>query len=356
MKPWEKYFRKVDPYVPGEQPKLSKMIKLNTNENPYPPSPKIGEALRETDWERLKMYPDPVSEILVKELAKRYGVQENQVFVGVGSDDVLGMSFLTFFGSDKPVLFPDITYSFYDVWAELFQIPYQTPALDESFRIVKEDYYGENGGVVIANPNAPTSVYEDLDFIRDILDHNQDVIVIVDEAYIDFGGKSALELLPKYENLLVVQTFSKSRSMAGMRIGYAFGNPSLIKALNDVKYSYNSYTMDSVALLTGVASLQDDIYFKESCEKIIATRERVKKELTALGFSFPDSKTNFLFVTHESVPAVKLFEALRKEHIFVRYFDKPRIDNRLRITIGTDEEMDELLQFLRKYLAISDNP
>lgn len=355
MKPWEKYFRKVEPYVPGEQPKFSKMIKLNTNENPYPPSPKVAKVLQEADWERLRLYPDPTSESLVKELAKRYGVQENQVFVGVGSDDVLGMAFLTFFGSDKPVLFPDITYSFYDVWAELFQIPYQTPALDQNLRIVKEDYYGANGGVVITNPNAPTSVYEDLDFIRDILDHNQDVVVIVDEAYIDFGGKSALELLKEYENLLVVQTFSKSRSMAGMRIGYAFGSPSLIQALNDVKYSYNSYTMDSIALVTGVASLQDETYFKESCEKIIATRERVKKELTELGFSFPDSKTNFLFVTHESVSAVELFEALRKENIFVRYFDKPRIDNRLRITIGTDEEMDVLLQFLRKYLGISQN-
>ena len=350
MKPWEKYFRKVEPYVPGEQPKLSKMIKLNTNENPYPPSVKVEKTLREADLERLKMYPDPTSEILVKELAKRYGVQEEQVFVGVGSDDVLGMSFLTFFGSDKPILFPDITYSFYDVWAELFKIPYKTPALDEDFRIVKEDYYEANGGVIITNPNAPTSIYEDLDFIRDILDHNQDVVVIVDEAYIDFGGKSALELLPEYENLLVVQTFSKSRSMAGMRIGYAFGSPSLIKALNDVKYSYNSYTMNYITLLTGVASLQDEAYFKKCCEKIIATRERVKKELKELGFSFPDSKTNFLFATHEKVPAVELFEALRKENIFVRYFNKQRIDNRLRITIGTDEEMDVLLAFLRNYL------
>lgn len=350
MKPWEKYFRKVEPYVPGEQPKLSNMIKLNTNENPYPPSVKVEKMLKEADWERLKMYPDPTSEILVKELAKQYDVKEDQVFVGVGSDDVLGMSFLTFFGSDKPILFPDITYSFYDVWAELFKIPYKTPALDENFRIVKEDYYGGNGGVIIANPNAPTSIYEELDFIRDILEHNQDVVVIVDEAYIDFGGKSALELLPEYENLLVVQTFSKSRSMAGMRIGYAIGNSSLIQALNDVKYSYNSYTMDYITLLTGVASLQDEAYFKECCEKIIATRERVKKELAELGFSFPDSKTNFLFVTHEKVPAAELFEALRKENIFVRYFNKTRIDNRLRITIGTDKEMDALVKFLRNYL------
>ncbi|MCR4803582.1 MAG: histidinol-phosphate transaminase [Lachnospiraceae bacterium] len=351
MKPWEAYFRKVEPYVPGEQPKLSKMIKLNTNENPYPPAPQVAEAIKNMDIQKLKMYPDPTSEILVKAIAKNYGVKDEQVFVGVGSDDVLGMAFLTFFGSEKPIVFPDITYSFYDVWAELFQIPYVTPALNENFRIKKEDYYTPNGGVVITNPNAPTSVYENLDFIRDILDHNQDVVVIVDEAYIDFGGESALKLLDEYENLLVVQTYSKSRSMAGMRIGYAIGHPTLIKALNDVKYSYNSYTMDYVTLVSGKASMEATEYFKECCEKIVATRERVKKELTELGFSFPDSKTNFLFATHKTVPAKELFEALRKENIFVRYFNKPRIDNYLRITIGTDEEMDALIEFLKKYLG-----
>ena len=350
MKAWEKYFRKVEPYVPGEQPKLAKMIKLNTNENPYPPSAKVEQTLQEMDWERLRMYPDPACEILINELADCYQVNPDQVFVGVGSDDVLGMAFLTFFGSDKPILFPDITYSFYDVWAELYQIPYETPALDDSFRIVKEDYYKENGGVVITNPNAPTSIYEPLEFIRDILDHNQDVVVIVDEAYIDFGGTSALELLKEYENLLVVQTFSKSRSMAGMRIGYAIGHPSLIKAMNDVKYSYNSYTMDYVSLVTGVATLQDKAYFEEICEKIIATREWTKRELTKLGFTFPDSKTNFLFVSHKEIPAKELFDALRKENIFVRYFNKPRIDNCLRITIGTDEEMQTLVSFLGKYI------
>ena len=350
MRPWEQYFRKVEPYVPGEQPKLDKMIKLNTNENPYPPAPGVRKVLEDFDVERLKMYPDPSSEILVKELATQYDLTPEQVFVGVGSDDVLGMAFLTFFGSDKPILFPDITYSFYDVWAKLFDIPYETPALSEDFHIQKEDYYKENGGVVITNPNAPTSICEDLDFLRDILDHNQDVVVIVDEAYIDFGGESALPLLKEYENLLVVQTFSKSRSMAGMRIGYAFGHPKLIAALNHVKYSYNSYTMNTITLETGVAALQDQAYFTEQCDKIIATRERVKKEMTELGFSFPDSKTNFLFATHQTVPAKQLFQALREEQIFVRYFDKARIDNYLRITIGTDEEMDALLTFLKKYL------
>lgn len=350
MRSWEKYFRKVEPYVPGEQPKFEKMIKLNTNENPYPPSPEVEKVLREVNCDKLKMYPDPTSEVLVKALAERYQVKEDQVFIGVGSDDVLGMAFLTFFGSDKPILFPDITYSFYDVWAELFQIPYERPALDADFRIKKEDYYKENGGVVITNPNAPTSICENLDFLRDILEHNQDVVVIVDEAYIDFGGESALPLLKEYENLLVVQTFSKSRSMAGMRIGYAFGHPALIQAMNDVKYSYNSYTMDYLTLVTGVAALEDEAYFKENCDKIIATRQRTMERLRQLGFSFPDSKTNFLFATHKTVPAKELFEALRKEKIFVRYFDKPRIDNYLRITIGTDEEMDALIEFLEEYL------
>lgn len=350
MRPWEKYFRKVEPYVPGEQPKFEKMIKLNTNENPYPPSPEVEKVLREVNCDKLKMYPDPTSEVLVRALAERYQVKEDQVFVGVGSDDVLGMAFLTFFGSDKPILFPDITYSFYDVWAELFQIPYERPALDADFRIKKEDYYKENGGVIITNPNAPTSICENLDFLRDILEHNQDVVVIVDEAYIDFGGESALPLLKEYENLLVVQTFSKSRSMAGMRIGYAFGHPALIQAMNDVKYSYNSYTMDYLTLVTGVAALEDEAYFKKNCDKIIVTRQRTMERLRQLGFSFPNSKTNFLFATHKTVPAKELFEALRKEKIFVRYFDKPRIDNYLRITIGTDEEMDALIHFLENYL------
>lgn len=350
MKEWEKYIRKVDPYVPGEQPKLDKMIKLNTNENPYPPAPGVKQVLEQFSYESLKMYPDPASEILVNALAENYNVNPDQVFVGVGSDDVLGMAFLTFFGSDKPILFPDITYSFYDVWAKLFQIPFETPALDENFRIRREDYYKENGGVIITNPNAPTSIYEDLSFIRDILDHNQDVVVIVDEAYIDFGGVSAMELIEEYENLLVVQTYSKSRSMAGMRIGYAIGNSNLIRAMNDVKYSYNSYTMNTVTLQSAVAALKDRKYFEDTCKKIVATREKTKTALKELGFEFPDSKTNFLFITHKEVPAKEIFEALRKENIFVRYFNKPRIDNYLRVTIGTEEEMEALLAFLKGFL------
>lgn len=344
MKAWERNIRKVQPYVPGEQPELADMVKINTNENPYPPAPGVLRAMREFQMETLKMYPDPANKMLIDALADFYGLKKDQVFVGVGSDDVLAMAFMTFFNSDKPILFPDITYSFYDVWAELFHIPYERPALDENFRIKKEDYYKENGGVVIANPNAPTSIYEDVDFIRDILEHNRESVVIVDEAYIDFGGTSCLDLLKEFDNLLVVQTFSKARSMAGMRIGYAMGNTELIKALNDVKYSFNSYTMNQTSLYYGVEAVKDVAYFRECLDKVIKTREWVKEELKRLGFSFPDSRANFIFASHKSVPAKEIFEGLKKQNIFVRYFDKPRIDNYLRISIGTDEQMDIFLK------------
>ena len=347
---WEQNVRKVVPYVPGEQPNQPGMIKLNTNENPYPPAPGVARALKEISTDRLRLYPDPTASVLVEALADRYGLKPEQVFVGVGSDDVLAMAFLTFFNSGKPVLFPDITYSFYDVWADLFRIPYACQPLDENFQIRREDYFKENGGIVLANPNAPTGVAESLSGIREILDKNSDVIVIIDEAYIDFGGTSALSLIPEYDNLLVVQTFSKSRSMAGMRIGAAFGQPKLIKYLSDVKYSFNSYTMDLTALVLGVEAVKDEAYFKETTEKIIATRERVKGELRKLGFVFPDSQSNFIFATHPDIKAKDLFEALKERKIYVRYFPKPRIDNYLRITIGTDEEMDVLLAFLAEYL------
>lgn len=350
MKSWQKNIRKIDPYVPGEQPNVEGMIKLNTNENPYPPAPGVNQAMKDFRMDILKLYPDPTSNMLVKALADYYHLDEKQVFVGVGSDDVLAMAFMTFFNSDKPILFPDITYSFYDVWANLFKIPYERPPLDDNFRIKKEDYYKENGGIVIANPNAPTSICESLDFIRDILKHNQDSIVIMDEAYVDFGGTSSLELLNEFENLLVVQTFSKSRSMAGMRIGYAMGNADLIKALNDVKYSYNSYTMNATSLYYGVEAVKDEDYFKACLEKIVATREWTKDELSKLGFTFPDSKTNFLFAAHNTVPAEKIFKELRDKNIFVRYFKKPRIDNYLRITIGTDDEMKTFIKALEGIL------
>ena len=351
MTNWERNIRKVVPYTPGEQPNQPDMIKLNTNENPYPPAPKVQQVLKEMDAGDLRLYPDPSAGALVKAIADYYGLKEDQVFVGVGSDDVLAMSFLTFFNGEKPVLFPDITYSFYDVWAELFRIPYERPALDDSFHIKKEDYFKENGGIIFPNPNAPTGVELPLQDIEEILKANPGSVVIVDEAYIDFGAHSALPLISKYDNLLVVQTFSKSRSMAGMRIGFACGNPVLIKYLNDVKYSFNSYTMNRTSLAAGVAAIGDRDYFEDTCQKIMDTREWTQKELKALGFTFQDSKANFIFAAHKTCPAKQIFEALRAKHIYVRYFAKPRIDNYLRITIGTREEMEQLIRFLKDYLA-----
>ena len=350
MKAFEKNIRKVDPYVPGEQPQR-KVIKLNTNENPYPPAPGVKDALLSLDTDKMRLYPDPTCGSLVHALAEYYQVDDSQVFVGVGSDDVLAMCFLTFFNSDKPILFPDLSYSFYKVWAELFRIPYESPAVDEQFRIVREDYYKENGGIIFPNPNAPTSVYEDLEFVEDILEHNKDVIVIVDEAYVDFAGKSAIELIDKYDNLVVVQTFSKARSMAGMRIGYAISNPTLIKYLNDVKYAYNSYTMNQTALTCGIAAVKDDAYFKEQIQKVIDTREWTKKELRALGFEFPDSKSNFILATHPKYVAKELFEALKNADIYVRFLGGERIKNYLRISIGTNEEMQCLISFLKDYMS-----
>lgn len=351
MTNWERNIRKVVPYTPGEQPNQPDMIKLNTNENPYPPAPKVQQVLKEMDAGDLRLYPDPSAGVLVKAIADYYGLNEDQVFVGVGSDDVLAMSFLTFFNGEKPVLFPDITYSFYDVWAELFRIPYERPALDDSFHIKKEDYFKENGGIIFPNPNAPTGVELPLQDIEEILKANPGSVVIVDEAYIDFGAHSALPLISKYDNLLVVQTFSKSRSMAGMRIGFACGNSVLIKYLNDVKYSFNSYTMNRTSLAAGVAAIGDRDYFEDTCQKIMDTREWTQKELKALGFTFQDSKANFIFAAHKTCPAKQIFEALRAKHIYVRYFAKPRIDNYLRISIGTREEMEQLIRFLKDYLA-----
>ncbi len=348
---WESNVRKVVPYVAGEQPKKDKMIKLNTNECPYPPAPGVEKLANEMKCNDLRLYPDSNNAPLVEALAKYYKVKPEQVFVGVGSDDVLAMAFMTFFNSELPILFPDVTYSFYDVWADLYRIPYKTCALTDDWRINPEDYKQPNGGVIFPNPNAPTGVLESLDTVEEIIKANQDVIVIVDEAYIDFGGKSALPLIEKYDNLLVVQTFSKSRAMAGLRVGFCIGNEKLIKYLNDVKFSFNSYTMNMPAQILGVEAVEDDAYFKETVGKIMNTRERVKKELTELGFTFPDSMANFVFASHKTVPAKDIFEALRAEDIYVRYWNKERINNSLRITIGTDEEMDALIAFLKNYLA-----
>lgn len=348
---WEDNVRKVVPYVAGEQPNKANMIKLNTNECPYPPAPGVAKAVAGLDCDALRLYPNAEVAPLVNALAEYYNVKPSQVFVGVGSDDVLSMAFLTFFNSDKPILFPDVTYSFYDVWAELYRIPYKTCALDENWKIKTEDYKQENGGVIFPNPNAPTGLYQSLDEVEEIIKANPDVVVIVDEAYIDFGGESALPLLEKYENLLVVQTFSKSRAMAGLRVGFCIGNEKLIGYLNDAKYSFNSYTMNLPSQVLGVEAVKDDAYFKETTAKIIATRERTKKELAALGFSFPDSKANFIFAKHATIPGDEIFKALREKDIYVRHWNKERIGDYLRITIGTDEQMDCLIAFLKDYVA-----
>ena len=351
MGDWKKNLRVVEPYVPGEQPKQENMIKLNTNENPYPPAPGVEKVLKSMETGDFRLYPKPDARELVDALAEEYQVPAEQVFVGVGSDDVLGMAFLTCFNSEKPILFPDITYSFYPVWADLFKIPYNRPALDENFCIKKEDYFAENGGIVIANPNAPTSIAMLLADIEEIVVKNPDSVVIIDEAYVDFGGESALPLVKKYDNLLVVQTFSKSRSMAGMRIGFAIGSRALIDAMYAVRNSYNSYTMNMPSILCGVEAVKDRAYFDKTRKAIMETREAVAEKLAKLGFAVLPSSANFLFAAHESVPAEELFLMLREKHIDVRYFKSPRINNYLRITIGTKEQMEIFLKEVASYLA-----
>lgn len=349
-KRWEENIRRVTPYVAGEQPRGEEIIKLNTNECPYPPAPGVIEALKNFDSQKLRLYPDMDANLLVEALADHYQVKPEQIFVGVGSDDVLALSFMTFFGGQKPVLFPDITYSFYDVWADVFRIPWESCPLDEEFRIRTEDYLKPNGGIVIPNPNAPTGIFERTDVIENIIKLNQDSIVIIDEAYVDFGGESMLPFIEKYDNLLVVQTFSKSRAMAGMRIGFAMANEKLIRYLKDVKFSFNSYTMNMPAILAGAAAVKEDAYFKEIVGKIIKTREWTKDRLSGLGFHFTDTKSNFLFVTHESIPAGEIYQALKDAGIYVRYWKKPRISNYLRITVGTDVQMEKLVDFLTNYI------
>lgn len=351
MKKWEENIRKVVPYTPGEQPQRKDIIKINTNENPFGPSPEVRKVLQEFDVDSLRKYPDPNVGLLVDAIAKFYGLDRDQVFVGVGSDDVIAMCFMTFFNSKKPILFPDITYSFYDVWADMLRIPYETQPLDDDLKIRTADYKKENGGIIFPNPNAPTGELLPLSNVEEIIAANPDVIVMVDEAYVDFGGESALPLIEKYDNLLVIQTYSKSRSLAGSRIGFAMGNKTLIKYLNDVKYSFNSYTMDSLTIALGTAAMKDVAYFEKTRDAIVRTREWTKEQLRELGFVFGDSKSNFIFATHPGLDMIELFEALKEEGIYVRHFSKPeRISNYLRISVGTDREMETFIQFLTRYL------
>lgn len=347
---WKKNLRDIEPYVPGEQSKDRDIVKINANENPYPPSPKAVEALKKFDTDKLRFYPQANATALKQAIADYYEVNAENVFVGNGSDDVLALAFQAFFNGDKPIAYPDITYSFYPVWCRLLGIEYVNYPLDENFRINVEDYKAENGGVVIPNPNAPTSIGEGREFVERLIEYNRDSVVIIDEAYCDFGGVSSVPLISKYENLIVTGTFSKSRSLAGMRIGFAIGSKTLIDTLEAVKNSYNSYTVDALSIAMGIEAMKDVEYFNETISKIIETRTRVTEELRLLGFEVLDSQTNFIMATHEGYNMKEMFEYLKENKIFIRYFNQPRINKYVRITIGTDEEMDKFLQGVKDFI------
>lgn len=347
---WSRLTRKTDPYVPGEQPKDRKYIKLNTNENPYPPSPKALEAMAAAMESGMQLYPDPTGGHLVETIAGHYGLHAGQVFVGNGSDEVLGFAFMAFFDPDRPILYPDITYSFYPVYAKVFNIPYELVPLEEDFSIPVEALLRPSGGVIFANPNAPTGKALSLDAIERILEANMDQVVIVDEAYVDFGCDSAVPLIERFPNLLVVQTLSKSRSLAGLRVGYAMGHPHLIEGLNRIKNSFNSYTIDRVAMAGAAAAIEDDAYFREMTGKIIRTREKTVAGLKDMGFHVIESAANFIFAAPPSKDAARVYTALRENGILVRYFNKPRIDGYLRISIGSEEEMDKFLDTIRRII------
>ncbi len=348
---WTPLASALEPYVPGEQPKDKTYIKLNTNENPYPPSPKALEAMKEAANADLRLYPDPTCEELVQAAANYYGLSPKQTFAGNGSDELLAFAFAAFFDPARPVLFPDITYSFYKVYAKLCGITPKLIPLDEQFQVPIDQFAGDHGGMILPNPNAPTAILIPLDQVRKLLEANPDRVVIIDEAYIDFGGESAVKLVPEYPNLLVIQTLSKSRSLAGLRVGLAFGSEELIDGLNRIKNSFNSYTMDRLALRGAVAALQDEAYFQETTAKVVATRDQIMTSLKDLGFIVTDSKANFLLISHPSYPAADLFKQLREQGILVRYFNSPRIDNYLRVTVGTDEEMAQLLAVLKTLIG-----
>ena len=348
---WSPLTASLVPYVPGEQPKDKTYIKLNTNENPYPPSPKVTGAITGAANADLRLYPDPTCDVLVQAAANYYGLPAEQVFVGNGSDEILAFAFAAFFDPAKKLLFPDITYSFYKVYAKLYGLQTELIPLDEQFNVQVEAYHSDNGGIIIPNPNAPTAQLLPLEDIRTLLESNPNQAVIIDEAYIDFGGQSAVELITDYPNLLVVQTLSKSRSLAGLRVGFAFGSKELIEGLNRIKNSFNSYTLDRLALAGAVASFEDDAYFRETTAKVIATRERVTEQLLAIGFKVTDSKANFVFISHKAIAAKDIFQQLRDKGVLVRYFDQPRINEYLRVSIGTDEEMDAFIQAVQEIVG-----
>ncbi len=343
---WSPFVKDLVPYVPGEQPKLSKLVKLNTNENPYGPSPRAIAAMRAEVGDQLRLYPDPNGERLKQAVADYYGVQSNQVFVGNGSDEVLAHAFHGLFQHGRPLLFPDVTYSFYPVYCGLYGIAYETIALDEQFRIDVADYARPNGGIIFPNPNAPTGCLLPLDAIERLLQFNRDSVVLVDEAYVDFGGHSAIALIGRYPNLLVTQTLSKSRSLAGLRVGLAVGHPELIEALERIKNSFNSYPLDRIAIAGAAAAFEDRAYFEQTCQQVIASREQVVAAMTALGFEVLPSFANFIFARHPQHDAGGLAAGLREQGVIVRHFRQPRIEQFLRITIGTPEQNQALLAAL----------
>lgn len=343
---WSAFVHNLEPYVPGEQPKIANLIKLNTNENPYGPSPKVLEAIHFDVSDKLRLYPDPTSRELKQTIADYYKVNTANVFVGNGSDEVLGHIFHALFQHESPLLFPDITYSFYPVYCQLYKIDYQTVPLTSDFQIDVSDYLRDNGGIIFPNPNAPTGCLLGLADIERLLQKNTDSVVVIDEAYIDFGGETAISLVDSYPNLLVTQTFSKSRSLAGMRIGFAVGHPDLIEALVRVKDSFNSYPVDSLASSAGTAAIKDNAYFRDICDKVISSRDKLTASLKELGFEVLPSAANFVFTRHPEYDAADIAAKLRKAGIIVRHFNKRRIDQFLRITIGTPSENQHLLSVL----------
>jgi histidinol-phosphate aminotransferase len=350
---WSDIVNTLTPYVPGEQPALARPVKLNTNENPYPPSPRVVDAItRElgNDGDSLRKYPDPTAHALRETIARHYGLRVEQVFVGNGSDEVLAHTFQALLKHDRPIHFPDITYSFYPVYAQLYGVAFEAVPLNADFGIDVDDYRASNGGVLLPNPNAPTGRALPLDEIRVLLAANPDSVVVIDEAYVDFGAESAAILVDEYPNLLVVQTLSKARSLAGMRVGYALGHEALIEALTRVKDSFNSYPLDRLAQVAAIAAFEDDAWFRDTCAKVIMSRERLSDELKALGFDVVPSAANFVFARHPAHDAAALASSLKEKEIFVRHFSLPRIDQHLRITVGTDAECDALLAALRAVL------
>ena len=343
---WSPFVKDLVPYVPGEQPKLTKLVKLNTNENPYGPSPKALDAMRAELNDNLRLYPDPNSDLLKQAVARYYDVQPSQVFLGNGSDEVLAHIFHGLFQHDAPLLFPDISYSFYPVYCGLYGIPFEPVALDEQFQIRVADYRKPNAGIIFPNPNAPTGCLLALDAIEQLLKANTESVVVVDEAYIDFGGETAISLVDRYPNLLVTQTLSKSRSLAGLRVGLAVGHPDLIEALERIKNSFNSYPLDRLAIVGAAAAFDDREYFEETCNKVIASREKLVGELTARGFDVLPSAANFIFARHPQQDAGELAGKLREQGVIVRHFKLPRISQFLRITIGTEEQNQALLDAL----------